>query len=89
MAQTAAVHAILCARQDAAGSAPHAMSLLGTRRLELSRGWLEPGESLAVEAAPAGASRSGLAVFDASVRDAEGREVARARLNLYAEGPGA
>ena len=34
---------------------------------------------------PAGAARSGLAVFDTCVRDSREREVASARLNLYAD----
>jgi len=85
MAQTAAVHAALQARAASPGGGLGRVALLGTRVFELARAWLEPGESLTAEAAPFAASTAGLAVFDANVRDAAGREVARARLNLYAE----
>ncbi|MEE2662697.1 MAG: hypothetical protein VX681_01150 [Myxococcota bacterium] len=84
MAQTAAVHAALSAPRDAGAVPPGRVALLGTRSLELARAWLEPGESLVAEAAPVAASAGGLAVFAASVSDAKGREVAHARLNLYA-----
>jgi predicted hotdog family 3-hydroxylacyl-ACP dehydratase len=86
MAQTAAVHAALAMASGEAGRAPApgSVALLGTRSLELERAWLEPGESLVTEAAPVTARSSGLAVFAASVRDEHGREIARARLNLYA-----
>ena len=90
MAQAAAVHAALSARSGDAPSTSRpvsgGISLLGTRRLALSRAWLEPGEALEVEAEPVAASSAGLAVFATRVRDADGNEVARARLNLHAEG---
>lgn len=85
MAQAAAVHAALASRSGGSGAPPSRVALLGTRSLELHRAWLEPGESLVAEAAPVAGSASGLAVFETSVRDAGGHEVARARLNLFAE----
>lgn len=92
MAQTAAVHASLSAREAADGGAAITpatdISLLGTRSLVLGRAWLEPGEPLEVEAEPAAAGTSGLAVFATRAVDAAGREVARARLNLFAGAPG-
>lgn len=85
MAQTAAVHAVLGARESGSTARLGRVALLGTRALELSREWLEPGERLIAEAAPRAASAGGLAVFDATVHDEAGRGVASARLNLLAE----
>jgi predicted hotdog family 3-hydroxylacyl-ACP dehydratase len=81
MAQCASAHAALAAR---AGAPELRGMLLGTRSLRLCARQLDPREGLRVEARHL-RGETGLVVFDCSVRNARGEELAAGRINLYAE----
>jgi len=82
MAQCAAAHAALRAREDAA-PALRGM-LLGTRSLALGMARVAAADALRVEAHHLGGER-GLVVFSGSVRARGGSEIASGRIHLHAE----